>query len=163
MEKWDLYDQNGIKLNEIGIRGDILPVGRYHLVVEVWTVNDQDEILITQRDQNKPFGLFWECTGGSVIAGESSMEGAIRELYEETGLKAQKENMERIGRVIMDQSIYDIYLHRYNFELTEICLQEGETIAAKKVTKEELLELINNEQFVLRSWERVKNTKLFQQ
>lgn len=161
MEKWDLYDQNGNKLNEIGIRGQSLPTGKYHLVVEIWTINDKNEILITQRDKDKPFGLLWECTGGSVIAGESSMEGAIRELYEETGLKANKNDLKRVGRTFMDQSIYDIYVYRYNFDLADVCLQEGETIAVNKVTKEKLLELISKDQFVLRAWERAMKTKLF--
>mgnify|MGYP003275554997 FL=1 len=64
MGKWDLYDQNGNKLNEIGISGQTLTEGKYHLVVEIWTINDENEILITQRDKDKPFGLLWECTGG---------------------------------------------------------------------------------------------------
>lgn len=161
MEKWDLYDQNGNKLNEIGIRGQPLQEGKYHLVVEIWTINDENEILITQRDKNKPFGLLWECTGGSVIAGESSIEGAIRELYEETGLKANKNDLEKVGRTFMDQTIYDIYVYRHNFDLADVCLQEGETVAVQKVTKEELLVLVSQGQFFLRAWERLKKTKLF--
>lgn len=162
MEKWDLYDQNGNKLNEIGIRGQPLLKEKYHLVVEIWTINDQNEILITQRDKDKPFGLLWECTGGSVIAGESSIEGAIRELYEETGLKADKSDLKKIGHFLMDQSIYDIYVYHHNFNLDDVCLQKGETIAVRKATKEELLELVSKNQFVLRAWERVKKTKLFE-
>lgn len=161
MEKWDLYDQDGNKLNEIGVRGEILPKGKYHLVVEIWTINDQNEILITQRDKSKPFGLLWECTCGSVIAGESSIEGAVRELYEETGLKAKKTDLKILTRSFEQQTIYDTYLYCCNFNLDEVQLQEGETIAAKKVTKEELMKLVRANQFVISAWERVSNTKLF--
>ena len=32
----------------------------------------------------------WECSGGSILAGETSLEGIIRELKEELGIKFSK-------------------------------------------------------------------------
>ena len=47
---------------------------------------------MTLRDKAKPvYPNCWENTGGAVLAGETSLEGALRELREETGLAAQPE------------------------------------------------------------------------
>ncbi|AUD14346.1 hypothetical protein CW734_12755 [Planococcus sp. MB-3u-03] len=48
---------------------------------------------MTQRDPAKPLPMLWETTGGSVITGESSLTGALRELEEETGLLARPEEL----------------------------------------------------------------------
>lgn len=34
----------------------------------------------------KQYPLYWECTGGSVFSGETSLQGAIREVKEELGI-----------------------------------------------------------------------------
>ena len=62
--------------------------GEFHVVVNVLSVDRQGNILITKRHPKKPFGGKWEVTGGSVLAGETSLHGAVRELEEETGLHA---------------------------------------------------------------------------
>ena len=59
----------------------------------VYTVTKDGKVLITQRSRNKTNPLKWEVTGGSIIAGESSNEGASRELYEETGLLCKPEEL----------------------------------------------------------------------
>ena len=58
----------------------------YHLVVHVWIRNSKGEYLISQRSANRPtYPLMWECVGGSVVKGEDSLQGAIREAKEEVG------------------------------------------------------------------------------
>ena len=87
MEIWDLYDKNRNLTGRTHIRGDVIPEGCYHLVVHVWIRNSKGEYLISQRSANRPtFPLMWETTGGSVIAGEDSLTGAIREAKEEVGV-----------------------------------------------------------------------------
>lgn len=86
-EYWDLYDENRRPLGETHLRGLALPKGTYHIVVEVWTVNSKGEILLTLRDPKKEtYPDKWECTGGSILAGETSKTGAVRELFEEIGI-----------------------------------------------------------------------------
>ena len=93
MEKWDLYTRYREKTGAEHIRGDKIPEGCYHLVVHVWIRNSKGEYLISQRAANRStFPLMWECVGGSVVKGESSLEGALREVKEEVGLDLEKEN-----------------------------------------------------------------------
>ena len=89
-EFWDLYNENKEPLNQRHKRGEPLPEGKYHLVVDILSVNPYGKILITKRHPDKHYGGMWEISGGSVIAGETPLEGAKRELFEETGLADYK-------------------------------------------------------------------------
>lgn len=52
----------------------------YHLVISAWIVNSKGQYLLSQRHPNKIYPFFWECTGGSVLASEDSLHGALREV-----------------------------------------------------------------------------------
>ena len=86
MEKWDLYNAKREKSGITVCRGEIIPKGLYHLSVSVWIVNQQGQYLLSQRHPKKQYPLYWECTGGSVLSGETSLQGAIREVKEELGI-----------------------------------------------------------------------------
>ena len=90
-EIWDLVDKDKNKIGTTYERncGTPIPKGMYHLAVEIWTIKPNGGILLTQRHQNKNYGLMWEATGGAVLSGESSIQGAVRELYEETGITVE--------------------------------------------------------------------------
>ena len=92
-EIWDLYDENRELLGKDHVRGEQLPIDGYHLVVHVWIRNSKGEYLISQRSANRPtFPLMWECVGGSVVKGEDSLQGAIREVKEEVGVDLNPES-----------------------------------------------------------------------
>lgn len=87
MEIWDLYDKDKNLTGKTHERETEIPDGFFHLVVHAWIRNDKGQYLITQRAANrKHFPLMFECVGGSVLAGETSEEGAVREVVEEVGL-----------------------------------------------------------------------------
>ena len=140
-EYWDIYDCERKPLGKLHRRGDEIPAGEYHLVVEIWTRDDVGRFLISRRHPDKPFGLLWECTGGSVVAGEDSLTGAQRELEEELGIHAESSELKYVFtsvNVRNRNSIYDIYEVRWNGVLSELTLQEGEVVDAKWVDYDEL-------------------------
>lgn len=120
MELWDLYTRERSLTGETHIRGEKLPPERYHLVVHVWIRNSRGEWLISQRAANRPsFPLMWECTGGSVIAGEDSLTGAVREAKEEVGVDLDPAQGKLLGSIVRDhfQDIRDDWLFRYDGEI----------------------------------------------
>lgn len=150
-EYWDLYDIERNPLGRLHKRGDEIPEGEYHLVVEIWTRDDAGRFLISRRHPDKPWGLFWECTGGSVVAGEDSLTGAQRELEEELGIRVEKEALKYIftdAGVRHRSCIYDTYEVRWNGSITDLTLQEGEVVDAKWVDYDELCALYDAGVFV---------------
>ena len=125
MEYWDLYTEDRKYTGETHIRGEELPDNRYHLVVHVWIRNRRGEYLISQRDASRPsFPLMWETVGGSVVKGENSLQGAVREVKEEIGLDLDASSGKLLfskvrktlnGRKFND--ILDVWLFEYNGEV----------------------------------------------
>ena len=69
--------------------------GEYHMAVIVVIVNSRGEVLLTRRAKEKDLCPgWWENTGGSVLAGETSLEAILRELREETGIRARPEELD---------------------------------------------------------------------
>ena len=161
METIDLYDKNKNKLNKTFIRKkDTLLENEYYLLEQAWIVNDEGKILLTQRGLNKSYGGMWEATaGGSALQGEDPMTCALRELSEETGIKADK--LTEVGRVLhhLHKSIYVDYLCETDADKSGVVLQEGETSAYKWVTSEELRSMPRNELATQRMLNFIKDLK----
>ena len=147
MEKWDAYDAQLNKIEGVTlVRGEQIPDGAYHLVCNVLVRHVDGTILIMQRDFKKHFGGMWEATaGGSALKGETPLDCAKRELYEETGIVAQE--LTEIGRAIVEErhAIFVQFVCVTGCKKDEITLQQGETIAYKWVTQSELLNMKKDE------------------
>lgn len=145
MEKWDLFDEKRKSLNKTHTRGNKMTMGEYHIVVDIWTVNNDNEILLTLRHPDKEmYPNFWENTGGSIITGESSRTGAVRELFEETGIEVDEKELFLLGTRKEKTAFVDTYIVRKDILISDLTMQEGETIAAQWVTIDKLDELIRN-------------------
>lgn len=161
MEVWDAYDE---KLNKIEgmtlVRGEEVPDGVFHLVCEIIVKHTDGTYLLMQRDPGKHLDGMWEATaGGSALQGEDPMSCALRELSEETGIKADK--LTEVGRVLhhLHKSIYVDYLCETDADKTSVVLQEGETSAYKWVTAEELRLMPRNELATMRMLNLIKDLK----
>lgn len=139
-EIWDLYDVHRDYTGETWIRGTKAPIpkGRYHIVVSVWTVTPEGKILMTRRHPGKSFGGLWENTGGAVIAGETSIEAAYRELKEETGIEAAPGKLLFLGDVWHPGCVVDTYMYSCNVEIENLILQQEEVIDAKLAVDTEI-------------------------
>lgn len=132
MELWDLYNEKRERTGRDHIRGEEIPQGYYHLVVHVWIRNRRGEYLISQRSADRPtYPLKWECVGGSVLKGEDSLTGAVRETLEEVGLRLPPSEGRLIysvvGRVVNGlryQDIVDAWLFEYD---GPVCLENATT------------------------------------
>ena len=158
MELWDLYDRNCKPLGKTHIRGEKIPAGEYHIVVDIVSVNQKNQLLITKRHPHKKFGNQWEITGGSAISGEEPIDAAIRELFEETGLKAKRNQLLHCGTLVRDKSrcIHEFYFYKGNFSAEDIVLQEGETIDFKLVNSKQLYQMVLEGEFLPFVYDRLK-------
>jgi len=148
-ETWELCDSEG---NGVGVyleRGQKIPDGLYHPVVEIWTKTPDGKLLLTQRHPNKHYPLLWECSGGSMVAGEDFRVGASRELEEETGIAVAPEKLIYLGKILDRGCVLKSYLAVLDY-LPDIKIQASEVVDYKFVSPEEL-EAMSNE---LTEWAR---------
>lgn len=142
MEFFDLYSENRQPLGRRVLRGEPIPQGAYHIVVQVMTINRKGEILLTQRVPQKTSGGKWECSGGCAVSGETSRSAAIRELYEETGIRAFESELYLEWTMTTDSMLRDFYILVKDVPLRSLHLQAAEVCAAKWVTYERLCEMV---------------------
>lgn len=82
MEYWELVNAEGNSVSSNHPRGNKLPAGLYHHVVNILVQHKDGSILVMQRDWQKSIlpGKFEASAGGSVLQGETIKAGAKREL-----------------------------------------------------------------------------------
>lgn len=141
-EYFDLYSADRRRLGKKIRRGAPIPPGEFHIVVQIMTINSKGEILLTQRVPQKSSGGKWECSGGCAISGETSKEAAVRELFEETGIRAYTSEISLEWSIITDSMFRDFYIVNKNVTLDRLVLQAEEVCAAKWVTYNRLCEMI---------------------
>lgn len=141
MEFFDLYSVNRQPLGRKVLRGAPIPHGEYHIVVQVMTINTNGEILLTQRVPEKTSGGKWECSGGCAVSGETSREAAVRELFEETGIRADEDELDLEWSLTTDSMLRDFYILVKDVPLSAMHLQSIEVCAAKWVSFERLCEM----------------------
>ena len=92
----------------------------------------------------------WECVGGSVVKGEDSLLGAIREAKEEVGIDLMPEN----GQVLFTKTrksfndIMDVWLFEYDGEVDLGNATTDEVAQVAWMNREQIKELFDANMFV---------------
>ena len=129
-ELWDLYDAQGHRTGKTMTRGEEVPSGYYHLAVHIWPVNSHGEILVQRRSasvQWKP--NLWAVTGGSAIHGEDALTAAMRELREEIGYQATRNEMQQIACLRRTNSFCCVFCVQTDWAEEQFTLQKEEVSA----------------------------------
>ena len=147
-ELWDLCDEQGRPTGAIHRRGDPLGHDERHLCVHVWIRRGDGRYLITRRSPGKSMGGRWECTGGSVTAGEDSLTGALREVREETGLVLDPARGVKALTYGGPHFVCDVWLFRQEAEADDVVLLPEETCEAALADADTIRDLAAREEFV---------------
>ena len=146
MEWNDIYDKDRQLTGRVHRRGTYWRHGEYGLVVCVWVYDGKGNFLLTRRASGKSYAGTWENSGGAAKAGESSRQAIARELFEETGIRAEEEEFEFLSSDRDRSAFYDFYCLKRSVPIEEIVLLPGETDAAQWVTLEEIHRMIQRKQ-----------------
>lgn len=158
-EIWDLYTKYRKLAGIDHERGNKIPEGLFHLVVHVWIRNSKGQYLVSQRSANRPtFPLLWECVDGSVWKGESSIEGAIREVKEEVGLDLKPEDGQLVFSKIRGENvkyeckifndIMDVWFFHYDGELSLECATTDEVADCRWMAVSDIRRLYEEKKLV---------------
>lgn len=151
MELWDLYDVCRRPLGRTHLRGEALPDGAYHIAVHVWIKNGAGLYLMSKRSADRySYPLKWECPGGSVVAGESSLDGALREVFEEIGVRLDPAK----GSVLFSKvrpdfnDIMDVWVFGYEGDADLEAATTAEVCETAWMTREQILGLYRSGELV---------------
>lgn len=165
-EFWDLYDAGRHPTGVTHQRGLPLRPGQYHPVVAIFTVNSRGEILLTKRHPEKSNGGCFEVTGGCICTGEEALPSAKRELFEETGIKAELllplsvDTVELPGDPVI---CWSYVLHR-DIEVKNLTLQAEEVteaVWASPCLVDALIPIGGMEPMTAWLWEKYKSRILY--
>ncbi len=152
MEEWDVYDINRNLTGKTICRGaDKLLAGEYHLAVDVWIINEFNQILIQKRSPyKKNYPNMWaDSAGGAAIKGEDSFQACIREIEEELGIVPDIEKLElRYSFVRHGNSLIDVYLLKQNLDIKRLVLQSKEVDDVMWASFAEIKKLLQEGKFV---------------
>ena len=112
----------------------------------MWVYDGKGKLLLTRRAPEKTAAGTWENSGGAVKAGEDSLTAIVRELYEETGIRANPEEFELLDVCTDRGTHYDHYCLRRDSAKVQVVLQPGETDGAQWATFEQIHGMIRSRQ-----------------
>ena len=146
-EYTDLYDENknltGEKLfREKGTKL-IVPKGRYSIVVLVFIENSKGEFLFQMTSKRKK--NVWATTGGHVKSGQTSKEAITEEIKEELGIDINEDEVKLFKTYKYDDAFKDVFYIKKDIDINSLTYQEDEVEYVKYLTKDEILDLINND------------------
>lgn len=150
MEIWDIYDENRNLTGRQMERGSELSKGDFHLVIHVCIFNSKNEMLIQRRQPWKEgWPNMWDVTtGGSALAGETSVEAAERETLEEIGYKIDLSKERPFFTINFDVGFDDYYLAEREIDIKALTLQYEEVQSVKWASKDEIQRLVKEGEFI---------------
>ena len=127
MEQFDILDGQGNPTGYAANKGADLDAGQYYLGVHVYVrIATTGEFLVQQRALDKKFlPGGWDIVAEHTMAGETSLESAVRGVHEELGISIPCANMKLVGRIFRHEMnhITDIYFTQAEFELNDLIIQ----------------------------------------
>ena len=149
MEKWDLYTKDDKKTGKIVDKGALIPEGYYHIIDETLIKHTDGTYLVMQRSYDKKEypGKYEGSCGGSIKAGETKEEGAIREVFEESGLVINEVTPTYYFIQKDVPAINQGYLAIISAKDKTIKYQKEETINHKWLTLKELKAFIKSDEY----------------
>lgn len=141
----DLYDDN--KKNT----GIVIPRSKekellegYHILVSALLVINSDNKIMMQLT-SKSKGNILSLPSGHVLHNESSKETIVREMYEEQGLKIDKNAITLVEERLANKiAFFDIYYLKADYKIEDMTLQKEEVQDIMWMTFEEIFDAFNN-------------------
>ncbi len=152
-ELFDILDENGNFLNVQEEREVVHSKGLWHRAVVVFLVNSNNQVLLQRRSplKKKWPNMLDVSAGGHSNVGEFGYETAIRETWEELGIKLERQNIVFIGCTknsfikgdIKDNMFNEYYVALSDINVNTLNLQTEEVCEVKFVSLKELKRMMD--------------------
>lgn len=125
--------------------------GVYHKPVWIWIVNNNNEILVQKRALTKKKGPGkWDMpSAGHIDAGESVIEGCIRETSEELGIVAKPSDFVFLKEFVNQRGweLVQVYLLKSDVRIEDMKLQSEEVEEVRWLKYEDFVKLLYSDKF----------------
>lgn len=147
-ELLDVIDQNNQVVNQ-EMKSLVHEKGLGHRVSAVLIQNQEGKYLITTASQHKvEAGNLFHSAAGHLSAGESYLQGAIRELEEELGLQSKEADLDFLGSFWFEKEYpsrkekerFEVYKITFSVEMGQVRLND-EHLNEQWFSKEQLKEI----------------------
>lgn len=145
IELQDLYDDNFNKLDRTIRRVDEIPDGM-NIMLSYALIKNGDKYLLEQSSERNDFK--YALAGGHVLAGESPLDGLIRELKEELNIINVNINPVDTVKFPYNNYIFNIYLIEDKLDIDNFSYQKDEVVSLRWFSKEEILKLIEEDRLL---------------
>ena len=149
MEYIDIFDENNNPTGKIKEKTQAHEDGNFHRTAHIWIMNDKKELLLQKRSATKKsHPNCWDISGaGHIRAGESVINGAIRELKEELGVETKESELQYIVTIKSTKNPKNmefgyVYLLKCNNQVEEYIFEDNEVSEVKYVYFEELEKMV---------------------
>ncbi len=151
----DILNADGSPTGKSSLKSEIHSKGYFHNTAHVWFYNSDAKILLAQRAATKViYPLLWDVSvAGHVDTGETISQAAVREIWEEIGIKIPQSLLEKIGvykcfqsypNGIKDNEFHHTYLAKIDYELNDFNIDKSEVEQVKLVSLSEFYDLLKN-------------------
>lgn len=151
MELIDIFDENNNPTGVIKEKYEAHEEELFHRTAHVWIINNKNELLLQKRSaKKKSEPNCWDISGaGHISAGESVIEGALRELSEELGVITEETNLEYIATIKSTKNPKNlefqyVYLLRTEMKIEEYVFKDEEVSEVKYVYYKNLEKMVEN-------------------
>lgn len=148
--KWDLYDKRFNKTNIVidETEMDNISNDLYHLTVNIWIVNANNEVLLLKKamNYNLRYPGYWTSINGNVESGDNSIDTIYKTVYEKIGEEIKKDDIIELGKDLRTpyHYIYNTFVIYKNLDIDLLVLNNQYFSKAKWVDANELENMILN-------------------
>ena len=156
-EYLDIWNADGQPTGKKCLKDEAHQKGWFHPTVHIWFYTNTPSLLLQKRGFSKQtYPGFWDVSvAGHVSAGETILEGALREVKEEIGLDIKqtdlrlldvRKNTNRFENGIIDCEFQHVFLAKLDTAVSNLKIQEAEVDAVRLFSFEELQQCILKKQ-----------------
>ncbi|MDR0803898.1 MAG: alpha/beta fold hydrolase [Rickettsiales bacterium] len=148
----DIFDESWNPTGEILERNEAERQGKWHKACHIWIVNPRGELLLQLRSPNKSsYPNMWDISAaGHVRAGETMIEGGIREMKEELGIDISGDQLIPITKrnSASNKHLHAVFLIKLDLPITAFTFSDREVAKVKYMPWREVAKMSREDMLV---------------